>query len=116
MITDDPAEYYQWQQEQEHMEILVEQYHAEQIQKAEHEMAEIIGCLQRVPNYKDNLMQQVETERQIAGQYIDQIKDILAGANKSIIATILQPLNSAMSESEWLLEGCENITSRDDNV
>lgn len=118
MITDDPAEYLQWQQEQEYMEALVEQYHAEQIQKAEYEMADIIGCLQRVPDYKENMLEKVQTEMNIAEEYIGQIKQILAGANKAIIATILQPLNSAICESEWLLEASENITSdsRDDNI
>ena len=90
MITDDPAEYYEWQREQEHMEMLVEQYHAEQLQKAEHEMSEIMGCLQRVPEYQDNLIENAQTEIEIADQYLNQIKQILAGANKSIIATIFQ--------------------------
>ena len=118
MITDDPAEYYEWQQEQEHMEMLVEQYHAEQLQRAEHEMSEILGCLQRVPEYQDNLMENAQTEIQIADQYLTQIKQILAGANKAVLATILQPLNSAMSESEWLLEAGQMLVSqsREDNI
>ena len=118
MITDDPAEYYHWQQEQEHMEMLIEQYHAEQMQRAEHEISEVLGSLQTVPEYQNNLMSKAQTEILIANQYMTQIKKILTGANKAVLATILQPLNSAMSESEWLLEAAQSVVSqsREDNI
>ena len=100
------------------MEMLIEQYHAEQLQRAEHEMSEVLGSLQTVPEYQDNLMENAQTEIQIADQYMTQIKEILAGANKAVLATILQPLNSAMSESEWLLEAGQVLVSqsREDNI
>jgi|13_taG_2_1085334.scaffolds.fasta_scaffold00029_3 hypothetical protein len=117
MITDDPAEYELWQQEQAHMEHLVEEYHQEQLDKAEMEMVEILGCLASSPEYGDNLHANAQTEMDIAGSYLAQIKTILDGASKPIIASILQPLRSALIDSEFMIEGGYRVLdSRDDNV
>ena len=113
----DAEEYHLQQQEQQHMEHLVEQYHQEQMEKAEREMAEILGCLASSPAYGDNFHTNAQTEMDIAGTYLSQIKTILDGASKPIIASILQPLRSALIDSEFMIEGGYSVLdSRDDNV
>lgn len=121
MITDDAGEYHRHILEMEQMDVLVEQYHAEQMERAEAEMAEILGCLanssEDYPAYGVNFQVNAKTEMVMAEEYLNQIKAILDGGNKPILATILQPLRSAMIDAEFMLEGgLSLIESRDDNV
>lgn len=109
----DRFDYESHREEDERLGAQYEQYLHEETQRAKVELNQIIGLLDRMPNYKDiDMSSALNNERAIAQQYRDSINNIVRGnPQELILGAILNPIIRALNEVDFNLEAMDEILS-----
>ena len=107
----DRFDYESHREEDKRLGAQYEQYLHEETQRAKVELHQIIGLLDRMPNYKDiDMSAALHNERAFAQQYRDTINDIVRGnPQELIVGAILQPILNALNEVDFNLEAIDEI-------
>ncbi len=90
-----------------------EEYLEAETQRAKSELEQIIGLLDRMPNYKSIIQADaIKNERAIAQTYRNSINDIVkANPQELILGAILNPIIAALNEVDFNLEAIDLIIS-----
>ena len=107
----DRFDYENHREEDKRLGAQYEEYLHDMTQAAKVELNQMIGLLDRMPNYKQiNIIQAIDNERAIAQQYRDSINSIVrANPQELILGAILQPILNAINEVDFNLEAIDEI-------
>lgn len=107
----DRFDYESHREEDKRLGAQYEEYLHDMTQLAKVELNQMIGLLDRMPNYKQiNIIGAIDNERAIAQQYRDTINDIVRGnPQELIVGAILQPILNALNEVDFNLEAIDEI-------
>jgi hypothetical protein len=107
----DRFDYESHREEDKRLGAQYEEYLHDMTQLAKVELNQMIGLLDRMPNYKQiNIIGAIDNERVIAQQYRDTINDIVRGnPQELIVGAILQPILNALNEVDFNLEAIDEI-------
>ena len=107
----DRFDYESHREEDKRLGAQYEEYLHDMTQLAKVELNQMIGLLDRMPNYKQiNIIGAIDNERAIAQQYRDTINNIVRGnPQELIVGAILQPILNALNEVDFNLEAIDEI-------
>jgi hypothetical protein len=109
----DRFDYESHREEDKRLGAQYEEYLHDMTQLAKVELNQVIGLLDRMPNYKSiNHTDAIENEKALAQSYRDSINDIVrANPQELILGAILQPILNALNEVDFNLEAIDEIIS-----